>query len=72
MCKLLIEPTSHTAAERDRIEVARDFVEVDDRIWPFLPATDEYVANHAAARAIEELSSDFGEEDTATFFFVIL
>ena len=72
MCKLLTEPTSHVAAERDRIEVARDFVEVNERIWPFLSVTDEYAANHAAARAIEELSSDFGEEDITAFSFVIL
>ncbi|CAE7876696.1 unnamed protein product [Symbiodinium microadriaticum] len=70
-CKLLSEPESHSLAERDRIEDARDFEEGEGRVWPFLPAGDQYAMQRLAERA--EIEEDtFQSEEASDFTFCLL
>ncbi|CAE6973305.1 unnamed protein product, partial [Symbiodinium sp. CCMP2456] len=56
-CKLLREPTSHSAAARNDLLFVRDFEEAAGREWPYLPADDPY--------ALQEIADQFDEEGQA-------
>ena len=66
LCKLLSEPESHSLEERDRIEDARDFEEGEGRVWPFLPAGDQFALQRLAERA--EMDEDTLESEEASGF----
>ena len=62
---------SHSLEERDRIEDARDFEEGEGRIWPFLPAGDQFALQRLAERA--EMDEDTLEsEEASDFTFCLL
>ncbi|CAE7947003.1 unnamed protein product, partial [Symbiodinium sp. KB8] len=69
--KLLSEPESHSLSARDRIEDVRDFEEGEGRIWPYLPAQDQFAAQRLAERtAMDE--ETLGSEDASEFTFCLL
>ena len=70
-CKLLSEPESHSLAARDRIEDARDFEEGEGRIWPYLPAGDQYAMQRLAERAETE-EDTFQSEGASDLTFCLL
>ena len=66
--KLLQEPTSHSLPDRDRVEQAREFLEGEGRLWPYVPATDQFAVQRAAERdQTTDAASTDGESDF-TFF----
>ena len=66
--KLLQEPTSHSFPDRDRVEHAREFLEGEGRLWPYVPATDQFAVQRAAERdQTTDAASTDGESDF-TFF----
>ena len=69
--KLLSEPESHSLSARDRIEDVRDFEEGEGRIWPYIPAQDQFAAQRLAERtAMDE--ETLGSEDASEFTFCLL
>ena len=71
MSKLLSEPTSHSAAERERVEVARDFVEDDGRPWPYVPSDDPF-ALQGVLNQDDDLEHDMEVGVGATFVVGLL
>ena len=66
--KLLQEPTSNSLPERDRVEHAREFLEGEGRLWPYVPAADQFAIQRAAERdQTTDAASTDGESDF-TFF----
>ncbi|CAE7773963.1 unnamed protein product [Symbiodinium sp. CCMP2592] len=70
-CKLLREPTSHTVAQRERIDQARDFVRQAGRQWGYLPADDEFAGDHDPEEGWES-DVDSLQEGEAEFTFFVL
>ncbi|CAE7285354.1 unnamed protein product, partial [Symbiodinium necroappetens] len=69
--KLLTEPESNSLPSRDRVEAARDFVEGEGRVWPFLPAHDPHALQRIAERAEEEAQT-LDSEEAAEFTMCLL
>ncbi|OLP86374.1 hypothetical protein AK812_SmicGene32531, partial [Symbiodinium microadriaticum] len=69
--KLLTEPESHSLSARDLVEAARDFVEGEGRVWPFLPAHDPHALQRIAERAEDEAQT-LGSEEAAEFTMCLL
>ncbi|CAE7332986.1 unnamed protein product, partial [Symbiodinium sp. CCMP2456] len=68
---LLAEPESNSFVERDRVEQARDFVEGEGRVWPYLQAGDAFALQRAAERVRTDSESDSGAVEADLAFWLL-